>query len=304
MAGTSESPVGWRHAAARPFRRAVLRGLAVLCPPLLTVLIVVWAINTTKSYFLEPVTNWAREGLVWCLADIREDLPLKDPASRTAAFNGRDYQELEDGAFIPRDVYETVRRQTGESLPTTGEGFYRRYVDLTYLRPYLAIPFFLAVFVLLLYFMGKFIALEFGGFSAHIVERLFSRVPGVRAVYSAVKQVTDFVFTERELKVTRIVAVEFPRMGVWSVGFVTGESFAAIHEVAAEPMLTVLLPYSPLPVTGCTIMVRKSECIDLNITFEQACQFIVSCGVVVPPHELPHVQVGHDKVDKGSAIGD
>ena len=115
------------------------------------------------------------------------------------------------------------------------------------------------------------------------MERLFSRVPVVRAVYSAVKQVTDFLFTERELKVTRIVAVEFPRKGVWSVGFVTGESFAAIHDVAAEPVLTVLLPYSPLPVTGCTIMVRKSECIDLNITFEQACQFIVSCGVVVPP---------------------
>jgi uncharacterized membrane protein len=283
MAGTTENPGGWRHAAARPFRRAVLRGLAVLCPPLLTVLIVVWAINTTKSYFLEPVTNWARDGLVWYLADIREDLPLKDRAARTAEYHGREYQELDNGAFIPRDVYETVRRQTGEALPATAEGFYRRYVDLTYLQPYLAIPVFLAVFVMLLYLLGKFIALGFGDFSAHIVERIFSRVPGVRAVYSAVKQVTDFVFTERELKVTRIVAVEFPRKGVWSVGFVTGESFAAIRDVAAEPVLTVLLPYSPLPVTGCTIMVRKSECIDLNITFEQACQFIVSCGVVVPP---------------------
>ena len=53
----------------RPFRRAVVRGLAVLCPPLLTVLIVVWAINTTKSYFLEPVTGWARQALVWYLAE-------------------------------------------------------------------------------------------------------------------------------------------------------------------------------------------------------------------------------------------
>ena len=185
--------------------------------------------------------------------------------------------------FIPRDVYETVRRQAGEALPATAEGFYRRYVNLTYLQPYLAIPVFLAVFVMLLYLLGKFIALGFGDFCGSIVERIFSRVPGVRAVYSAVKQVTDFVFTERELKVTRIVAVEFPRKGVWSVGFVTGESFAVIRDVAAETVLTVLLPYSPLPVTGCTIMVRKSECIDLNITFEQACQFIVSCGVVVPP---------------------
>ncbi len=70
------------QAAARPFRRAVLRGLAVLCPPLLTVLFIVWAINTTKSYFLEPVTGWAREGIVWCIADVRQDLPLPNRRTR------------------------------------------------------------------------------------------------------------------------------------------------------------------------------------------------------------------------------
>ena len=117
-------------------------------------------------------------------------------------------------------------------------------------------------------------------------DRFVLHLPGVRAVYSAVKQVSDFIFSERELRVTRVVAVEFPRKGVWSIGFVTGESLSAIYDAAGEPVLTVLIPYSPLPVTGCTIAVRKSECIDLNITFDQACQFIVSCGVVVPPQQL------------------
>ena len=70
------------------------------------------------------------------------------------------------------------------------------------------------------------------------------------------------------------------------MGFVTSESLAAIHEAADEPVLAVLIPYSPIPITGCTITVRKSECIDLNITFDQACQFIVSCGVVVPPQQI------------------
>ena len=76
------------------------------------------------------------------------------------------------------------------------------------------------------------------------------------------------------------------------MGFVTNESLEAIHDAAGEPVLTVLLPYSPIPDTGCTIVVRKSECIDLNMTFDQACQFIVSCGVVVPPQQLPHVKAG------------
>jgi uncharacterized membrane protein len=272
--------------APRPFRRAMLRGLAVLCPPLLTVLILVWAINTTKSYFLEPVTGWAREALVWRLADVREDLPLQSPTAKTATVDGQVYRQLDNGTFIPEAVYELVQKQSDESLPATGEGFYRRYVDLKYLRPYCTVPFFLAVFVLLLYFLGKFMAAGIGGFFGNAFDKSVSRVPGVRAVYSSVKQVTDFLFSQREVKFTRIVAVEFPRKGVWSMGFVTNEHFAAICEAAGEPVFTVLIPYSPIPITGCTITVRKSECIDLNITFDQACQFIVSCGVVVPPEQL------------------
>jgi len=272
--------------AHHPFRRAVLRGLAVLSPPLLTVLIVVWAINTTKSYFLEPVTKWAREGIVWCVADIRENLPVKDSATKTVRFDGESYRQLDNGTFIPQFVYEYVEKQPGDPPPTTAEAFYRRYVDLTYLRPYYAIPFFLAVFILLLYFLGKFMAVGIGRVFGHLFETVVSRLPGVRAVYSAVKQVSDFVFTEREFTFTRIVAVEYPRKGVWQMGFVTSEGLAAVNDAVGEPMLTVLLPYSPLPITGCTITVRKSECIDLNITFDQACQFIVSCGVVVPPPQI------------------
>ena len=130
------------------------------------------------------------------MADIREDLPLADRASRTAEYHGREYQELDNGDVHPPRRLRDGSPASGRSPAGHGEGFYRRYVDLTYLQPYLAIPVFLAVFVMLLYFLGKFIALGFGGLSAQIVERMFSRVPGVRAVYSAVKQVTDFLFTE------------------------------------------------------------------------------------------------------------
>ena len=292
-----QQPTGRGQPAARPFRSAMLRGLAVLCPPLLTILIIVWAINTTKSYFLEPVTGWAREGLMWCLMDIRDDLPAPVPPSKTTVVDHRLYHRLDNGMFIPEWVYESVQRQSDEPLPSTGEGFYRRYVDLTYLRPQYAIPFFLAVFVLLLYFLGKFMAAGIGGIFATLFERLMLRLPGVRAVYSAVKQVSDFFFSERDIQFTRIVAVEYPRKGVWSMGFVTSESLAAIQDAAAEPVLAVLIPYSPIPVTGCTITVRKSECIDLNITFDQACQFIVSCGVVVPPQQLRQLR----KEEKGEA---
>jgi uncharacterized membrane protein len=269
-----------------PFRRAVLRGLAVLAPPLLTILIIVWAINTTKSYFLEPVTHWAREAIVWYLADIREGVLLKDPATKTIKMDGEEYRRLDDGELIPQFVFDYVQKEPGASPPVTAKGFYRCYVDLRYLKPYYAIPFFLSLFILLLYFLGKFMAVGIGRVVGHTIETLIARLPGVRAVYASVKQVSDFVLTERAFAFTRIVAVEYPRKGVWQMGFVTSEGLAAVRDAVGEPLVTVLLPYSPLPITGCTITVRKSECIDLNITFDQACQFIVSCGVVVPPAQV------------------
>jgi uncharacterized membrane protein len=273
---------------AHPFRGALLRGLAVLSPPLLTVLIVVWAVNTTKSYFLEPVTGWAREGLVWSLKDVRETDPKLE---------NNPYLQLPNGTWIPKWVVDQVKKNSEEPLPTTGEGYFRSYVDSTYLQPHLAIPFFLAVFILFLYFLGKFMAAGIGSFFASRIDQMILRVPVVRAVYSAVKQVSDFLFTQREIQVTRVVAVEFPRKGVWSVGFVTGESLLAIGEAAGEAVVAVLIPYSPVPITGCTITVLKRECIDLDITFDQACQFIVSCGVVVPPQQIQQMKSGEWRVE-------
>jgi uncharacterized membrane protein len=95
------------------------------------------------------------------------------------------------------------------------------------------------------------------------------------------------MFSEREIRYTRIVAVEFPSKGIWSVGFVTSEGMIDLEAVASEPVVNVLIPYAPVPVTGCVITVRKSETIDLNMTVDQALQFIISCGVVVPPQQMP-----------------
>ncbi len=103
------------------------------------------------------------------------------------------------------------------------------------------------------------------------------------------KQVTDFMLSEGDIEYTRVVAVEYPRRGMWSLAFVTGEGLLDIRSAANEPVVTVLIPTSPAPFTGFTVTVKKSEVVDLNITIDQAFQFIVSCGVVVPPQQLQQV---------------
>ena len=110
------------------------------------------------------------------------------------------------------------------------------------------------------------------------------------------------------------MAVEYPRKGIWTVAFATGESLLDVESAANEPVMTVLIPTSPMPFTGFTITVKKSETVDLNLTIDQAFQFVVSCGVVVPPQQITREvqmregqQTEHEKTDTsayGLALGD
>jgi len=277
-----------------PFRRAVLRGLAVLLPPLLTIVIFLWVGNTVVNYLLEPMENAARYVLLEYATDIRtgqevdgEVEEIKAGSPGTYKIENDLYVLTEDDRYIPDLVYSSARRSLGKKpMPTSARGIYETYIDQQYLQRSYVIPVFLGVFVLVLYLFGKFLAAGMGRFVWGQFERLIKRLPIVSNVYSSVKQVTDFMFSEPELKATRVVAIEYPRRGIWTLAMVTGESMLDIRAAANEPVLSVLIPTSPMPFTGFTITVRKSETIDLDITMDQALQFIVSCGVVVPPHQL------------------
>ncbi|NLE39501.1 MAG: DUF502 domain-containing protein [Pirellulaceae bacterium] len=278
-----------KPAVERPFRHAVIRGLGVVVPPLLTIVIFLWIGGTVNDYVLRPVRVGARDALVWAVAD----MPKEVPAERVAVRARPDedpwtyYFETPDQKFVPFAVYDTVRRTQGaEPLPSTAKGFYRRYIELVYLPPHVVVPAFLIVFILLLYLLGRFMAAGIGRILVGTFERGILQLPLVRNVYSSVKQVSDFLFGPRQIEYTRVVAIEYPRQGIWSLGLVTGESMLDIRAAANEPVLSVLVPTSPMPVTGYTINVKKSEALDLNITIDQAFQFIVSCGVVVPPQQL------------------
>jgi len=285
-----------RRQPQRPFRRAVLRGLGVVLPPLLTIVILVWVGNTVQEYVLVPVETVARHSLVWSLADIHEKAPdgitettVKPDGTMemTVKFEDQQFIRLEHGQYIPVHVYEMVRTNLGtDPMPETGDAVYHRYVQLQYLKRQYVIPAFLCVFILFLYLLGKSLAARLGRMFWNLFEQLFHGLPLVRNVYASVKQVTDFVFSESEIEYTRVVAVEYPRKGIWSIGFVTGESMLDIRCAANEQVLSVLMPTSPMPVTGFTITVLKSETVDLDLTIDQALQFVISCGVVVPPQQI------------------
>lgn len=260
-----------------PFRRAVVHGLGVVLPPLLTIVFFLWAWNLISAYVLEPVENATRHLIVTAIWDVRREPP--------AGISGRAYQRLGSAEWIPSGVYEAVKADPGGSLPQTAQGYYDRYVDLAYLQRTTVVPLFLVVFILVLYLLGKFFGAGIGRWIWSVFEAFIERLPLIRNVYSSVKQVTDYVIDERRTGFSRVVAIEYPRRGIWAIAFVTGEGLLDVCAAANEQVLSVLIPTSPVPGTGFAAMVRKSEVLDLDMTVDQALQFIVSCGVVVPPQQ-------------------
>jgi uncharacterized membrane protein len=272
---------------ANPFRRAVLGGLGIVLPPLLTIVIFVWVGNTVADYVLEPLEATVRWMLVKSTADIRTGLPITNPKEGISAQGTQTYKRTSDNKFVPAQVYDTVEQEFGPAgMPATAVKVYHAYVELRYLRHYVVVPIFLCVFVLILYLLGKFMAVGIGNFFWTRFEHVIHHLPLIRNVYSSVKQVTDYLFTGQSVEYTRVVAVEYPRKGMWAFAFVTGEGILDVRSAANEPVLSVLIPTSPMPFTGFTAIAKKSECLDLNLTVDQALQYIISCGVVVPPQQM------------------
>lgn len=132
--------------------------------------------------------------------------------------------------------------------------------------------------------VGTLLANVVGRSLWRVIEGFILNTPVLRRVYPHIKQVTDFVLTqeEQEKMFSRVVAVEYPRKGIWSIGFVTGSGLQRITETVQKEFVTVLIPTSPTPVTGYVIVVPKEQTIALDMTVEEAFRFALSAGVIVP----------------------
>lgn len=115
-----------------------------------------------------------------------------------------------------------------------------------------------------------------------IGDAIVSRIPVVRSIYSSVKQVSDTLFSESGNAFRTAVLIEWPRPGVWTIAFVTGSPGGDVLNHLQGDYVSVYVPTTPNPTGGYFVMLRKSDCIELKMSVDEALKYVVSMGVVVP----------------------
>ncbi|MEO7399435.1 MAG: DUF502 domain-containing protein [Polaromonas sp.] len=112
---------------------------------------------------------------------------------------------------------------------------------------------------------------------------LLHRIPIVRSIYSSVKQVSDTLFSENGNAFRQALLVQWPREGVWTIGFLTGVPGGDVVNHLPGDYLSVYVPTTPNPTGGYFVMLRKTECVELKMSVDEALTYVISMGVVVPP---------------------
>tara|TARA_B100000989_G_scaffold149590_1_gene111541 strand:+ start:76 stop:690 length:615 start_codon:yes stop_codon:yes gene_type:complete len=110
-----------------------------------------------------------------------------------------------------------------------------------------------------------------------IFNNILKKIPILRTIYSAIGQMTE-TFTKSDSGQKSVVLLEYPRQGIWAVGFATKENEGIIRNKVGEDIINVFVPTTPNPTSGFLLMVPKKDLIFLEVTFEQASKFIVSAG--------------------------
>ena len=110
-----------------------------------------------------------------------------------------------------------------------------------------------------------------------LFNNILRKIPILRTIYSAIGQMTE-TFTKSDNKQKSVVLLEYPRKGIWAVGFATKENKGLIKNKVEEDIINVFVPTTPNPTSGFLLMVPKKDLIYLDVSFEQASKFIVSAG--------------------------
>jgi len=139
--------------------------------------------------------------------------------------------------------------------------------------------------ILLVYVIGVLVGNLIGRWFYRIGESAVMKVPLIRAIYPAVKQVTDFVLADKktaQFASSRVVAVQARSQGIWSIGFVTNQGYGPLNEATRGDMITIFIPSTPTAFSGYVVVAHREATVELPLTVEETMRLLLSGGVIVP----------------------
>jgi uncharacterized membrane protein len=163
-----------------------------------------------------------------------------------------------------------------------------RYNPATYVHvPGLGLVIGLAALTLI----GAATANYVGRIFLRLSDRILARMPVVRGIYSAMKQIFETVLAKQSNTFREVVLVEFPRRGMWTIAFVTSRTEGEVRDLTGPDPVSVYVPTTPNPTSGYLVFVPRSEVVPLSMTVEEAIKMVISTGIVTPPDRRPPAEI-------------
>ena len=157
------------------------------------------------------------------------------------------------------------------------------YNPLTYFPvsvPGFGIAILITVVTLIGFLTANFLGRIFIKWSEQIVDRM----PVVRSIYSALKQIFETVLSDKTKSFREVVLLEYPRRDMWTLGFVIGKTYGEVQEKTKSEMLNIYIPTTPNPTSGYLVFLDRNEIITLDMTVEDALKMVISGGIVTPDY--------------------
>jgi uncharacterized membrane protein len=242
------------------YKRVFFRGLATLLPTILTLWVFVAVYSFVDDKIASPIATAIKSRLVQTesgnalavsLWDLRPELKAPIPQDGSAVARAAEKARTEE-----------LAREVNEKFPSW-------------------IGFVLAVVAV--FIVGFFIASFVGRTLWSLFEASIAHVPIIKSVYPGAKQMVEFFLKSEESRRSwsTVVAVEYPRKGIWAVGYITGPGMEVVEQKQGETLRTVFLPASPT-MAGYVVMVPEKDIVPLDMTVDEAIRFTISGGVVRP----------------------
>lgn len=144
--------------------------------------------------------------------------------------------------------------------------------------------------IIMLTAIGALTTMFVGRSLLSISERLLHRMPVVRGIYGAIKQIFTTILAHKSEAFRQVVLLEYPRRGMWALGFVTGITEGEVQNSTADDVVNVFLPTTPNPTSGFLLFLPKRDLIYLSMSVEEGAKMIISGGIVTPPDRRPKDQ--------------